>query len=84
MPFNKEEVNALARIQIAMWVDGESHCEECGQIYKSVDDFIKRKVRAGQPRENYGITFVDDKCFEAYAKKHGLTVEAKQKTEEST
>jgi len=66
----KEWANQMLRIQVAMWVDGKSKCQYCNKIYKSVDDWIKRR-----PKKGYGDTmedsFVDEKCWEKYLKKHG-------------
>ena len=56
----------MMRIQVAMWVDGKSKCEECGHIYTSVDDFLERNPRRGFGED---FTFVDDACWEQYLMK---------------
>lgn len=60
----KEWAHALARLQIAMWVDDDARCLHCGQPYASVDNFIDRNPRAtGRP---WPDMFVDDDCWEAW------------------
>jgi hypothetical protein len=60
----------LMRIQVAMWVDGISKCNQCGHIYTTVDDFLERNPRSGGFDKNDKLIFVDDKCFEEWSKNH--------------
>lgn len=66
---HKEWANQMLRIQVAMWVDGKSKCQHCNKIYKSVDDWIKRR-----PKKGYGDimedSFVDEKCWVDYVRKN--------------
>ena len=55
----------MMRIQVVMWIDGSSKCEQCGRVYESVDDFLERNPRsAGE-----GPLFVDDACWKDYCLK---------------
>ena len=62
------------RIQIAMWLDDGAKCSVCDKGYSDVDNFLSRKVRAGNHFGKYGNNnsqylidwFVDDECWDKY------------------
>lgn len=58
-------VHHMMRLQIAMWIDGKTACEQCHIVYESVDDFLARN-----PKRGYGdaFTFVDEGCWLQYEK----------------
>lgn len=61
-------VKQMTRIQVAMWVDGKSCCEQCGHIYSSVDDFLRCNPRSGRKIKDR-MTFVCNGCWNEYEKK---------------
>jgi hypothetical protein len=60
----KEWASAMARVQYAMWIDGGAKCAHCLKPYSSVDDFLARGPRAGNPKV-FDEMFVDDACWAA-------------------
>lgn len=65
----KDWIETMKRMQISMWVDGISCCAECGIVYQSVDDFIRRNPKHGGMDKKKNIIFVDDVCWKEYSKK---------------
>ena len=64
MTFTKEQAESLTRLQIAMWLPAK--CQECGDDYRNVDDFMARGVRRGLTED---FSFVDDACWERHERK---------------
>ena len=66
-PEEKEKwVEQMTRIQIAIYVDEGASCAHCGHKYKSVDDFLEKKVKDGYPPDKC----VCCECWGDYAAKH--------------
>lgn len=64
MGFTPEQAHSLTRLQIAMWLPAS--CQECGDEYRNVDDFLARGVRRGL---GDGFTFVDEACWDRHERK---------------
>jgi hypothetical protein len=67
-----DAARALARVQIAMWVDGTLACPQCGRVFTSVDDYIERNpvAGAGWGEGNGPGDHVDQACWAEYVKAH--------------
>jgi hypothetical protein len=74
-----EHLHPFVRAQIAMWLDEYPHenprssCFACRRPYKSVDDFLDRRPRAGFGfgKLDQDDQFVDDACWEKYVEARG-------------
>ena len=64
----KKWADQMLRLQVSMWVDGKSKCQYCNKVYKSVDDWIKRRPKKGDG-DIMEESFVDEKCWEKYLEK---------------
>ena len=76
---NKQESQALLRLQISMWLGKHCKCLECKHQYESVDDFIKRNPYNGHTK---GLSFVCKSCYPKYKKKHPLTKQSRGNSHE--
>jgi hypothetical protein len=67
-----DAARALARVQIAMWIDGELACPQCHRVFTSVDDYIERNpvAGAGWGGSDGPGDHVDWACWPEYQKAH--------------
>ncbi len=65
----REWVNHLLRIQVALWLPAS--CEQCGVVYRDVDDFLSRNPHHGGTDAGR-ILFVDKSCWDDYRRRVGL------------
>ena len=59
----------LRKLFVSSMIGNDSSCAWCHVPYKDADDFLARRPWRGY----YGDKFVDDKCWDDYKQKLGIT-----------
>lgn len=68
MSFHEQGMKMLKK-DIQFWIDDHAHCEECGYVYQSIEDFLRCDPYKGHTEK---LSFVCGSCYHTYCMKHPL------------